>query len=216
MTHRSTEQLFLTEAAKALLENQENSPFLNLARYQVWNITGRDSLQLVKRLFSDVVAQLAPFQSLDVIFTGYQYSALRLGEAHFRLGLYGELGDYGGLTFEQTLAQAQVGLQVVATPCNGRSTEDTAVSQEAIGLTKYAAIGLLESTALDLLPNIGAVKPPDGLETLLPNCAIPAEIDGMSVVMWRHQLLSQPIVELHAAVGDAKAIEVKLINIGLA
>ena len=39
----------------------------------------------------------------NLIFTGYQYSALRLGEGNFRLGLYGELATYGDLTFERKL-----------------------------------------------------------------------------------------------------------------
>ncbi len=75
MNSLSTEQLFLTEAAKVLLDNRNHSPFLNLSRYQVWEIAGIDSLQLVKRLFSAGVAKIAPFQSLDVIFT---YFARRL------------------------------------------------------------------------------------------------------------------------------------------
>jgi hypothetical protein len=181
----STEQLFITEAAKALLDNPQQSPFLNLTYYQLWDCDGMDSWSLVKQLFSRAVTKIAPFQSLDVIFTGYQYSVLRLGEEHFRLGLYGELGTYGGLTFAETIAQAREGLQVRAAVCD-----------------RNRAIALPTTLALDILPNLTAITQ----EQLLAHRAIPVEIEGIPVLLWRHQLLSQPIVELHAATGEIEAI----------
>ncbi len=240
MGNLSTEQLFVTEAAKALLENQEHSLFLNLSQYQLWDLGGVDALQLAKQLVGDVVAKIAPFQSLDVIFTGYQYSALCLGEDNFRLGLYGDLGAYGGLNFEETIrfaiaeaslshAPAQTGLRAWARKCDRMNAEDATASECAISLTAcYAisltaccaisltaccAIALSESVALDLLPKIAVVQPPHHLEGLQPNCAVAARIDGVSVLIWRHQLLSLPVFELHTPVGDAEAIKVKLRDI---
>lgn len=186
VSNLSTEQLFLTEAAKALLENKERSPFLNLGRYQLWDVAGIDALQLVRLLCSDAVAKLALFQSLDVIFTGYQYSVLRLGEEKFRLSLYGELGDYGGLTFLETIAQSQIGLQVSAKFCD-----------------QIKAIALKASCADNA---------PHSLARLQSNRAAPTRVEGFQVLIWRHQLLSQPVLEFHARVGDADAIEVKLSN----
>lgn len=208
----STEQLFLTEFAKALLENQEQSLFRNLSQYQLWDLAGIDSLQLAKLLVSDVVTKIAPFQSLDFIFTGYQYSALRLCKGNFRLGLYGELGAYGGLNFEETITQAQTGLRVWARRCDKMKAKDATASCSAISLTACCASALPESVALNLLPKIAVVKPPHHLQELQPDCAVPGTINGISVLIWRHQLLSQPIFELHTAVGDAEAIKVKLIN----
>ena len=46
MNNLSAEQLFIIDAAQALLENPE-SLFLDLALYQLWDITGTDSRQLV-------------------------------------------------------------------------------------------------------------------------------------------------------------------------
>ncbi len=198
----SSEQLFLTESAKALLENQDQSPFLNLSQYQLWDIAGVDGLQLAKLLVSDVVAKIAPFQSIDVVFTGYQYSALRLCEGNFRLGLYGELGAYGGLNFEETIKQAQTGLRAWARRCDTMKAKNATASR--------CAIALPESVAGNILPKIAVVKPPHRLEGLQRNCAVPARIDGISVLIWRHQLLSQPVFELHTAVGDYQAIKVKL------
>lgn len=208
----STEQLFLTESAKALLENQEQSLFLNLSRYQLWDFAGIDSLQLAKLLVSDMVTKMAPFQSLDFIFTGYQYSALRLCGGNFRVGLYGELGAYGGLNFEETITQVQTGLRVSARRCDKMNAKDTTASCSAISLTVCCAIALPEAVALDLLPEIAVVKPLHHLEELPPNFAVPGTIDAISVLIWRHQLLSQSVFELHTAVGDTEAIKLKLIN----
>ncbi len=213
MNSLSSKQLFLTEAAKALLENQEQSPFLNLSRYQLWDLAGIDSLQLAKLLVSDGVTKIALFESVDFIFTGYQYSALRLGESKFRLGLYGELGTYGGLNFEETIEQSQVGLEVWAKRCDKLKATEVTAFNCAIGLTVCYAIALPQSVAHDLLPKIAVVQPPHSLEELQPNFALPAKIENLPVLIWRHQLLSQPVFELHTAVQDAEAIKLKLINI---
>jgi hypothetical protein len=146
-------------------------------------------LILSKLFFSNIVVKVAHFVSFDVIFTGYQYSALRLGEDNFRLGLYGELGDYGGLNFEEVIAHAQTNLRVWVRQWDKRKV-----------------IALPESTALDLLPKIAVFNSLSHLEELQPNCAVSAIIDGSSVLIWRHQLLSQPIFELHTAKGDVEAI----------
>ncbi len=93
------------EAAKVLLENSDSSLFFNLSWYQLWKVKDRNSLRLIKRLVGDVVTKVVPFHSIDFIFTGYQYSVLRLG-------LDGELWAYGGMNFEEAIAQAKIGLQI--------------------------------------------------------------------------------------------------------
>jgi hypothetical protein len=189
MSKLSSEQLFLTEAAKALLDKEEHSPFLNLSQYQLWELVGVDGLQLVKRLVSGVAAKIAPFQSLDFIFTGYQYSVLRLGEGNYRLGLYGDLGTYGGLNFEEAIASAKIGLRVWAKPCGTMQT-----------------IAIPEATGFDLLPRIAVFKPPHHLEELPLNCAVPATIQEIPTLIWRHRLLSEAVFELHTAVQDAETV----------
>ena len=207
---RSVEQLFLTKSAQALLENSDKSPFLNLSQYQLWDIGGLEGLQLATLLIGDAVAKIAPFQSLDVIFTGYQYSALRLSDGHFRLGLYGELGQYGGLTFAQTITQATEGLRVWAKLGNEKSGNSLDAWGCKIASMPYCAIALPQSTALKIFAHLQSTH---RLDELPPNCAIPTHIDGISILIWRHQLLSQSIFELHTSIEDAEAIEVKLINI---
>jgi hypothetical protein len=83
---------------------------------------------------------------------------------------------------------------------------------KGVTFTPRCAIALPDAVGLDVLSQIARVKPPYRLEGLQRNCAVPAKIDNISVLIWRHQLLSQPLFELHTAVGDAEAIKVKLIN----
>ncbi len=128
---------------------------------------------------------------------------MRLGEDNFRLGLYGELGDYGGLTFEKAIAQAQTGLRVWARQCDAMNAKDATASVYPIALP--------ESAALDLLPKI-VVKPPHCLEELQRDRAIGVTIDRISVLIWRHQLLSHSVFELHTAVEDVEAITLQLRN----
>ena len=213
MNNLSSEQLFITDAAKALLENQEQSPFFNLSQYQLWDITSIDGLQLVKVLVGEVGTQITLFESIDFIFTGYQYSVLRLGEEHFRLGLYGELGTYGGLNFQETLTQAMTGLQVSVRKCNEISAGNITTSARSMRLTAYCAIALPQSSGLNILSKTAIVEPPYRLEEMPLNRAVAAKIEDIPVLIWRHQLLSQRVFELHSPVGDVEAIKVKLINI---
>ncbi len=190
MNNLSAEQLFSTDAAQALLESPE-ALFLNLALYQVWEIIGRDSRKLIQLLVSDVVEKIAIFQSIDFIFTGYQYSVLCLGDQNFRLGLYGELGKYGDLNFKQTIKQATIGLEA------------------KVSCTKISVIALTYATALNLLPKI-IVQP---WQDLPLQYAAWMRIAEKAVLIWRHQLLSHSVFELHTTLGNAEAIKVKLINI---
>ncbi|HEY9601049.1 MAG TPA: hypothetical protein V6C85_05515 [Allocoleopsis sp.] len=57
------------------------------------------------------------------------------------------------------------------------------------------------------------LKPQESHFDLQPDLATLARIDRVPLIIWRHQLLSQPVFELHPPVGDAKAIEANLINI---
>ena len=96
----------------------------------------------MKLLASDAIAKIHPHQSLDFIFTGYQYSVLRLGETNFRLGLYAELGTYGGLNFEVVLRQAKTGLQVEVSQCNEVKGKDATTCHGALRLSAYYAKAL--------------------------------------------------------------------------
>lgn len=162
-----------------------NQIFIDLSHYQLWDFAGVDGLQFAL-LLSDAARKIAPFQSTEITFLGYPCSLLRLCGGNFRLGFE------NNPTLEQTIQQVPPDLRVWVKRCD---------SMKAIALT--------ESASLDLL-SVAVTKPPHRLQGLQPNCAVPARIDGISVLVWRHQLLGQPIFELQMAMGDADIVRAKL------
>ncbi len=74
-----------------------------------------------------------------------------------------------------------------------------------------SAIALPDSAGLDLLPKIAITKPPYRLEGLALNCAVPARITGISVLIWRHPWLGDPGFELHTAARDTQAVRAKIM-----
>lgn len=42
---------------------------------------------------------------------------------------------------------------------------------------------------------------------MLVNCAAPARIEGVAVLVWRHPVLGQSAIELHTAVKDLETVE---------
>jgi len=185
--------------------------------YQLWDFAGVDGLQFAKALFGETSGRIAPFQSFEFellktdTFTinttphsvmprvfdsnetrcslnGCLCSVLRLGEGNFRISLQGE-----ATVLEQAIAQLQPNYQIWAKRC------------EWMG-----AIAIPETLGLNLLPKIAIPKPPHRLEGLQSNCAVPARIDGISVLIWRHQL-GQPAFELHIAIKDIEAVQAKVV-----
>ncbi len=152
-------------------------PWLDLSDYRLWDLAGMDGLQAVKALFGSGVDQIAPWRSLALSWQGQPLSLLRLCENNFRIGLEGN---------PQTLAAA---LQAVTT--------DYKVWWRAcdrmVSLAIPAAIGL------DLVESIAIPKPPHRLVGLPDNCALPCRIEGNAVVIWRHCLLGQSVLELQTA-----------------
>lgn len=159
-----------------------------LPGYHLWDVVGVDGLQVAQALASDGVTKLAPFQSLETQVAGSHCAVLRLCEGNFRLGLQGRSEE-----FECLLRQAQVKARVWASRYD-----------------RLGAIAVPEAAGLELLPPIATTKAPYRLVELQPDCAVPAQIDHLSVLIWRHPLLGQPAFELQAVVQDIKAIKATL------
>lgn len=159
--------------------------------YQLWDFAGIDALQVAKSLFGDRVARIAAFQSLETTLTdtAYSCSLLRLCENNFRVGLL----QSSVSAFQQTFQQLQVGQRVWLKQ-----------------FERMGAIALLESVGVSLLPKMAIAKPPHCLEIPV-NCAVPARIDRIAVLVWRHSILGQPAYELHTAVRDLPVVTAKLL-----
>ncbi|MBE9182869.1 hypothetical protein IQ268_30500 [Oculatella sp. LEGE 06141] len=154
--------------------------------HQLWDWAGVDGLQLAQSLFGDAVRKIAPFQSLDTTLNGSPCSVLRLCEGNFRVAI-------APTAAVEAIIRGRDGLRIWVKRC------DT-----------MGAIVLPESPGLTLLPQIATTKPIYRLDTLHPNCAAPARIDGMAVLVWRHSWSYQPIVELQVAQRHLTAVKAKL------
>jgi hypothetical protein len=152
----------------------------------LWDWAGVDGLQFGKALFGEPIGRIAPFQSIETHYQNTPCSVLRLCEGNFRLSLPQEV------SLEEAIAQS-THFQVWIKPCKQLTT---IVLPEAIGL--------------DLLLQIAVTKPIYRLEAIAPHCAVPAQIDHIAVLIWRHVLQEQPTVEIQVSLQDRDAVEVKL------
>jgi hypothetical protein len=153
---------------------------------QLWDIAGVDGLQVMEKLFGKTVDRIALFQSIDVTLDE-THSILRLCEGNFRIAWYGnpEL-------FEQHIQQAKIDDRVWVKRPNWMVT-----------------LLLNESARLDLT-TLAIPKPPHRLHGLPLNCAVPARIEGISVLIWHHLVSEQPCFELQMARDDLEPIKAKL------
>lgn len=159
------------------------TPFLPL-HTEHWDFAGIDGLQVAKNLFSDAIDRLAPFQSAEISFRSGHCSVLRLCEGNFRVSWQGDSAQ-----FQQQLAQAQQGQRVWVKQLPWLST-----------------LFLTEAAGLHHLPQVATPKPPYRLQAMPLHCAIPARIEGMSVLIWYHLVQTQPVFELQMALHDAQSI----------
>lgn len=148
-----------------------------------WDFAGIDGLQVAKNLLGNAIDRLAPFQSLEVPFMQGHCSVLRLCEGNFRVSWQGDA------PFQQQMAQAQSGQRVW-------------VKQ----LPWLDTLFLAETTGARRLSQVAIPKPPYRLQSMPLNCAIPARIEGMSVLIWHHPVQAQPVFELQMALQHTQAI----------
>lgn len=161
-----------------------NMADLNLNHADRWDIAGIDGLQVARSLFGDSVSQIAPFQSIETKVGGCACSILRLCEGNFRIVGWGRSTD---------LKQV---LQHVAT-------------QYRVWVRQFdwlSAIVIPESVGLAILPKIATTKPPYRLRGIGSDRAVPARIEGISVLIWRHVIAGMPVFELHTATQDTETI----------
>jgi hypothetical protein len=169
---------------------------INLAHSQLWDFAGIDGLQLAKRL--DTAAdRLAPFQSLALTIDYQPCSLLRLCEGNFRLQIQGQ-GVANRMDIAAWLQAQQAGLRVWVKQCVWMS-----------------AIALPEAVGWHQRPGFAVPKPPHRLVGLLVDRAVPARINGISVLIWRHSVYGQPAFELHTATRDLERLHAVLQTNGL-
>lgn len=159
-----------------------------MVNFQLWDFAGIDGLQVARSLFGDKIARIAPFQSLEISLPNCSGAILRLCEGNFRLSLRGD-AIFPINAFEEMQSDRLVWVKQF--PWLG-------------------ALALPESLGLKLLPQIAVPKLPHRLVGLPLHCAVPARIDGIAVLIWRHPLDEQPAFEIHTAKKDLEVLQAKL------
>jgi hypothetical protein len=158
--------------------NQPESDYLTpnplLPQSNLWDIAGVDGLHVAKSLFGNAVDRLAPFQSLETELQGQACSILRLCDRNFRIVYPGPLDQ-----FEVFL-------------------------NHKVWIKQFTWLGAI-SLPIGLLPKLIAqatVRPPHRLAALPNHRAVPAEIDSIAILIWRHPRQGQPVLEIHTAHTD--------------
>lgn len=157
--------------------------------HQLWDIAGVDGLQVARALFGEAIDRISPFQSLEALLQDQPCSVLRLCEGNFRVAWQSD----SPTTFAQIAHPAQQDKRVW-------------VKQ----FPWLGAIAVPESARLTRLFELAVPKPPHRLIGIQPDCAAPARIDGISVLVWRHVVADQPAFELHAATKDLDTVRAKI------
>lgn len=158
-----------------------------LLSHQLWDWAGVDGLQFARAVFGDSVGKIAPFQSIETTYQTFPCSVLRLCEGNFRVAIAPEV------SFQEDTQAIHSNLRMWLKPSE-----------------PLVAIALPDEMGMDMLPKIATTKPIYRLDSLQPNCAAPARINGIAVLVWRHSIAGTPAIELHVASSNLDALQILL------
>lgn len=145
-----------------------------------------DGLAAARHLFGEEVAYLAPFQSMETMLHGKDCAILRLCDRNFRIVYPGPL-------------------QPLLAPLKAN-----------VWLKQFDWLVSL-FVPISLLPEItsqATVRPPHRLENIPNHRAVPAQLQGIPLLIWQHPHQGQPMLELHTARQDLKPLTNSLEQIG--
>lgn len=152
--------------------------------HQLWDWAGVDGLQFAQALFGEAIAKIAPFQSIEASYRDTPCSVLRLCEGNFRIAVSPDV------PFEHQTQPLRTGLRMWLKPSD-----------------RMEAIALPDALGQSLLPAIASTKPIYRLNGLQLNCAVPARIGDIAVLVWRHAPAATPIYEIQVAASHRPALE---------
>jgi hypothetical protein len=163
----------------------------------LYDLAGFDGLPLAKALFGDRIDRIAPFQSLEVNLkaeSDLTCSVLRLCQNNFRI----RIGSQAASVLETQFAQMQ--------------------RQQRVWLKPFPWLGVLSLTDEDTIAQLSRLvtpKAPHRIVGLQLNCAAVGRISGISVLVWRHTVQDQSLVELHLATQNLETIKAFLSETGM-
>ncbi|MEM9266081.1 MAG: hypothetical protein AAGA46_11205 [Cyanobacteria bacterium P01_F01_bin.13] len=145
----------------------------------LWDMAGVDGLAVAKYLFGEEVGYLAPFQSLETVLQGKDCSVLRLCDRNFRISYPGSL-------------------HALIEPL-----------QANIWLKKFDWLTsmVLPDHLFSTIISHSTVRPPHRLKNIPNHQAVPAQLRGIPILLWRHPHQRKSSLELHIAQKDLKILE---------
>lgn len=153
----------------------------------LWDMAGVDGLSVAQQIFGTEVGYLAPFQSMETVLDHKNCSVLRLCDRNFRI-------SYPG-TFKSYVEPFQADIWC----------------QQFDWLTSLVLPTNLFSTIL----SYATVRPPHRLKNLPDHQAVPIQLGGIPVLLWRHPHQGKASLELHFAKNDLKILQ-KIITANVA
>ena len=127
----------------------------------IWDIAGTDGLIVVQSLLGKSVGYLAPFQSLETVLAGEPCSVLRLCDRNFRIRYAGDITQHISPLKSNVLVRQYEWLKAFS----------------------------ISSNQLQSLTKRATVRPPHRLVGLPTHQAVPAQLDTISMLIWRHTSL---------------------------
>ncbi|MGF1568361.1 MAG: hypothetical protein ACFCVD_09870 [Nodosilinea sp.] len=143
-----------------------------------WDMAGVDGHRAARALFGEAVDHLAPFQSLETKLGGMPCGVLRLGDHNFRIAYPGPLGEQ--------VAALQMKVWVRQLPW---------MSAVAVPMEQFQKIAAQAT-----------VRAPHRLRGLPMHRAVPAQVEAISVLIWRRLLNGQSILELNMATSSVERL----------
>lgn len=172
--------------------------------FLLYDFAGFDGLAVAKKLFGDAIDRIAAFQSADYsilhehlstehLSTDHQssslpYAVLRLCENNFRV----RVPVQQQALFQTAFSQAQRG--------------------QRVWLQQFDWLGRLSvpEAMLPALTDLIVPKAPHRIVGLGLNCAAPGRINATAVLVWRHQVMEAPAVELHLSTSAIESVKALL------
>lgn len=143
-----------------------------------WDLAGVEGLAVATQLFGAAVHRLAPFQSFEATFEGEPCGVLRLGDRNFRISYIGPL--------DQRIASLNRNVWIQQFPW-------------------LSAVSLLPSLLTTPTLQITA-RPPHRWANLPPNRAVPVQIDGIAMLLWKRDRQGQTHLEGHSGTAAIAAL----------
>ncbi|MGB7084289.1 MAG: hypothetical protein WBD47_01955 [Phormidesmis sp.] len=165
----------------------------------LWDMAGLEGLQVAKAVFGEAVGYLAPFQSLETVLANEGCSVLRLCDRNFRIAYSGSL--------DQLIADQ------LTTP--QPATTHPSLSKRNVWIRQYSWLSAIPLPAqkFQALTARATIRAPHRLAGLPNHQAVPAQLDNIAMLIWRHAPLAQPAIEIHAARADIEALIEKISHL---